>query len=68
MRELVGSRMSSRVKGRPAILKSLMRLLLRVHRFGRLRASSDDDQRWAARVSDGLHALLDNDDNNGGGA
>ena len=56
MRERDGRRMVSRVKGRPALLKSLVRLQLRVNRFVRLRASSDDDRRWACAIGDALDA------------
>jgi hypothetical protein len=33
-------------------------LLIRTHRFGRLRAQTDDDRRWAARVIDALDVAL----------
>jgi hypothetical protein len=49
---------ASRVKGRPAILKSLRLLLIRVHRFGTLRARSEQDKAWAARTLDALEGTL----------
>jgi len=51
-------RIKSRVKGRPAITRSLTGLLLRAHRFARCRATSRADQHWAARVIDSLTASL----------
>jgi hypothetical protein len=46
------------VKGRPAIVKSLRALLIRTHRFGRHRARTADDIRWAARLIDALTTAL----------
>jgi hypothetical protein len=43
-----------RVVGRPAIVRSLRGLLLRVHRFGRHRARSRADVMWSARLLDAL--------------
>jgi hypothetical protein len=43
-----------RVKGRPALVRSLRALLLRVHRYGRHRARTADERRWAAVVLDHL--------------
>lgn len=47
-----------RTAGRPAIERSTRALLLRVHRFGRHRATSPANIRWAARWIDGLGELL----------
>ena len=49
---------ASRIKGRPALVRSLRGLLLRVHRFGRGRARTPQDMQWAARVLDSLYAAL----------
>jgi hypothetical protein len=48
----------SRVKGRPALVRSLRGLLIRVHRYGRCRAATSADQAWAAAVIDALFAAL----------
>jgi hypothetical protein len=48
-----------RCVGRPAIERSIRALLLRVHRFGRHRATLPENIRWAARMIDGLTALLE---------
>ena len=37
----IGAQVQTRVKGRPAITRSLRSLLLRVHRYGRGRATTD---------------------------
>ena len=49
---------ASRIKGRPALVRSLRGLLLRVHRFGRHRARSRQDMQWAAVRIDALDAAL----------
>lgn len=54
----LGARPLHRVKGRPALVRSLRSLLLRVHRFGRARATTADDRVWTARVLDQLLAAL----------
>ena len=51
-------RPTHRVKGRAALTKRLRGLLLAVHRFGRARATSDDDRRWTARLLDTLTDAL----------
>jgi len=58
MRELVGRSMRTRVKGRPALVRRLTALLVATQRFGVLRASTDDDRRWAAKVIDALVTAL----------
>ena len=58
MRELDSRRCPSRVKGRPAIVKSLRALLLRTHRFGRHRARTADDIRWAGALVAALTSAL----------
>jgi hypothetical protein len=47
-----------RTVGRPAIERSTRALLIRVHRFGRHRATSPANVQFAARWIDGLTALL----------
>jgi hypothetical protein len=59
MRELLGVHLPSRVRGRAALLRRLRALLVAVHRFGGHRASTHDDQRWAALVIDALTATVD---------
>ncbi len=49
---------ASRIKGRQALVRSLRGLLIRVHRFGRGRARSPEDVRWAARTIDALADCL----------
>lgn len=56
MRELDGRHLRSRVTGRAAIERSLRSLLIRAHRFGRHRATSPADCRWAAQMIDALTA------------
>ena len=48
----------SRIKGRPSLLRRLRALLVAAHRYGRHRAVSRDDQRFAARLVDGLTVTL----------
>lgn len=47
-----------RVKGRPAIIRSLRSLQIRVARFARYRVTTADDARWAARVGDAIAATV----------
>ena len=54
----IGARPITRIKGRPALVRRLRALLVACHRFGRCRAVTADDQRWAALVLDGLTATL----------
>lgn len=49
---------ASRIKGRPAIVRSLRGLLIRTHRFGHCRARSREDVLWAARTIDVLMLAL----------
>lgn len=56
--ELDSRRTPGRVKGKQALTKSLRRLLLRTHRFGRCRAVGADLW-WTARVIDALTTALD---------
>lgn len=58
MRDLDGRGMPTRVKGRPALEKRAMGLLRAARRFATCRATSRDDLAWAARVIDGLEAVL----------
>ncbi len=58
VRELLTRDVLHRVKGRPAIERSTRALLLRVHRFGRARATTREDVLWSARWIDGLDELL----------
>jgi hypothetical protein len=58
MRDLDGRRMTTRVKGRAALERSLMSLLLRVHRFARVRAATAGDRTWAAEAIAGLQSTL----------
>jgi len=48
-----------RVKGRWALERRARGLLLAVHRFGRCRATSQDDVLWTNRMADALHAGLE---------
>lgn len=50
--------LKTRVKGRSALVKRLGLLVIAVHRFGQHRAVTDDERRWAARVSDALRVTL----------
>jgi hypothetical protein len=56
---LPGRDVRHRVKGRPALERSLRRLLIRVERFGRHRARTPEDMRWCARTIDALSSLLE---------
>ncbi len=47
-----------RIKGRPALPRSLAGLLVRVYRFGLHRATTPGDRKWAARVADAVAAAL----------
>ena len=58
MRDLSGHALLTRVKGRPVLERRLRGLLLAVLRFSRTRATTREDQQWAARTADGLTALL----------
>ena len=58
MRDLDGSRMRTRVKGRDVLLKRLRALLIAGHRFGRLRAATADEQRFAGVLVAGLEMVL----------
>jgi hypothetical protein len=59
MLEVDGRSMSSRVKGRQAIERSMRALIIRVHRFGTRRTHSAADRLWSARAIDTLTDLLD---------
>ena len=48
----------TRVKGRGALVKRLGGLLIAVHRYGRCRAATADERRWAAVLIDQLNAAL----------
>lgn len=52
------SRSPRRVVGRPAIVRSLHGLHLRVCRFAQHRATTELDQRWAARTLDAIADAL----------
>lgn len=58
MRGVDGRKMRTRVKGRPALVKSLGALLVRVTRFGQHRARTPDDRQWAAAVADAVAQAL----------
>ena len=58
MRELDSRRTLSRVQGRAALERSIRLLLIRCHRFARLRANTEADLRWAGKVIDQLAPLL----------
>lgn len=47
-----------RTVGKQAIERSTRALLLRVHRFGRHRATSPANVLWAAKMIDGLSVLI----------
>ena len=53
-----GTPIASRVKGKPALVKSLRSLLIRVHRYGRCRARRAEDLQWTAELLDALYAAL----------
>jgi hypothetical protein len=59
MCSLPGVRIVHRVKGRPALLRSLRQLRLRVQRFALHRATSTDDRGWAVGVATSLDAALE---------
>jgi len=48
-----------RVADRGPLIRRLGGLVIAVHRFGRCRARTEDERRWAARVIDALQAALD---------
>lgn len=54
-----GIRILHRVKGRPAIERSLRATLIRVHRFALARATTPADRMWAARTIAGLETVLE---------
>ena len=54
----IDSRPVHRVRGKDAIVTSLRSLLIRTARYGRCRAVSPADCRWAATVFDRLTATL----------
>lgn len=56
-RDLLGSRSPRRCVGRPAIVRSLLALRLRVGRFAAHRAATPADRAWAAHVLDHLDML-----------
>jgi hypothetical protein len=47
-----------RIKGKSTLIRSVRGLLLRVHRYGRGRARTPGDVRWAARALDALDRAL----------
>lgn len=51
---LTRSRLPSRITGRGALLRSLRGLLRRIERYAEHRATTSQEQRWAARVADDL--------------
>ena len=55
---LLDGALHSRIKGRAQLVRRMRGLLVAVHRFGRGRACTPADLRWAAMVIDGLTALL----------
>jgi len=59
MRELRHGDIVHRVKGRPALERRAMALVLAVSRFARCRAATRTDQAWAATMSDGLQRTLE---------
>ena len=59
LRELDGSRMHSRIKGRAALIRRMRGLLIAVARFAHGRATTREDCLWAARMIDGLTVLLE---------
>ena len=54
----IGAAVQHRIKGRPALVRSLRSLLIRVHRFGKGRARTHEDVLWTARTVDVLSAAL----------
>jgi hypothetical protein len=50
--------MARRVHGRGPLLKSLRGLMIRVHRYGTVRARTPEDRVWAGRLADRLDAAL----------
>ena len=57
-RDLFAGDFCRRCQGKPAIKRSMMALALRVARFSRHRASSDEAKLWAAKVFDALTAII----------
>ena len=49
----------SRISGQAALVRRLRLLLLAAHRYGRGRARSPAEVRWAARLIDALTAALE---------
>lgn len=61
-----GRGVASRIKGQPAIHRSLQlvvralgRLIVKTHRYAERRARRAEDQAWGARVAEHLRAALD---------
>jgi hypothetical protein len=54
----LGVRPVHRVKGKPALVRSLRGLIIRAHRYAQHRATTPADQVWAAALIDGLFAVL----------
>jgi hypothetical protein len=50
--------MHSRISGQAVLIRRLRALLIAVHRFGRGRARTRQELRWAAHTIDALTALL----------
>lgn len=55
----IGIRPCSRIKGRPALVRRLRGLLVAVHRYGKGRARTPEEVRWAAKMLDRLQHALD---------
>jgi hypothetical protein len=58
VRELDGRRLQTRIKGRDALERRIRGVLIAVHRFARLRATTRADLTWSAQAIDGLTATL----------
>lgn len=58
MKGVDGSRMHTRVKGRPAIEKSLRALHRRVYRFATCRQITPQDYQWALDLCSALQVLI----------
>ena len=53
-----GPAVASRIKGKPAIVKSLRSLLIRTARYGNRRAQRASDFKWTAALLDALTTAL----------
>lgn len=55
---LLDGPLRSRLTGQAALIRRVRLLLIAVHRFGRGRVRTRAERQWAAKMIDGLTALL----------